>query len=598
VTVVDEERATSEHHIDIEVPERLVGLIIGLSAFAWQAVLVLRGYFWQDDFILVDRAATTPLDAGYLLAAHNGNVTPGGNLIVWLVTRLSPMNYHAAVVPVLVLQLLALVLAWRLLTGIFGTRWAVLVPFTVFAAAPMLLTSSLWWSQALETVPLVVAMLGALDAQARYLRTRRRRYAVAGVVWTFAGLLFWDKALLIPLVVFGLTALLAPPEPQHKAAGWALRRHWQLWVAYGALGVSYLIFYLTRTDTPNGLPSFGDLLALLGRMIGVSFLPGVLGGPWKAGEPYNTVWSFHATWVPVVVWVLTSAIVVGSIVLRRSRAALAWTLLFAYLVAIAGLLAIARLDQFGPGAGNDPRYVADAVPVAVLCGAFAFLRPEDEREPLDHKTLRWLRPAVAVVTAVFVLGTVLTATTALPQYSHADTKHYVQTVRDSTKPGMSYYDTGVPTYVMVPWFGSAARTSTVLGHLPNAPAFDAPSGDMRLIDGLGIPRPIELLSASPAQPGPVRDCGYAVHTEPVELPLTSTVDGTRLVVRVGYYSAKELTGSVQAGRSSHDVTFLSGLHVLYFVVDGPVDRVRLWHNGTDDTVCVSDALVGTPVPSS
>ncbi|TDQ05367.1 hypothetical protein [Labedaea rhizosphaerae] len=590
-TLVDDARPKTEQRPETEVPERLTALLVAFGAFTWQAVLVLRGYFWQDDFVLIDRAANQPLTGAYLFANHNGNITPGGNLLVWLVTKLAPVNYPVAVAPILVLHLLALFLAWRLLTAIFGTRWAVLVPFTAFALAPALLTSMLWWAQALETVPLVVALLGALLAQTRFLARGRKWHAVAAIAWTIGGLFFWDKALLIPLAVVGLTLLLSEAK--------RLRALWPLWAVYAILDLAYLIAYLSHTDGPGGIGSLDGVFLLIGKLIGNTFLPWSFGGPWTAAEPYTTVWAFSATWVPLAVGLLTVLVIAGSIVLRRSRAVLAWLVLAGYLLAIVALLAVARLPQFGPDAGNDPRYVADAVPMAVLCASFAFLRPADQVEPVEPRTLRWLRPTLAVVTAAFVLGTVVTAMTAWPQYSHAHAKDYVRTAQEALgrQPETTLYDTGVPQDVMVSWFGPIARTSTVLGHLPGVPAFDAPGGDLRMIDGLGIPRPIELVGAVPAPAGPVRDCGYAVGNEPTEVPLTSTKDGQRLVLRLGYYSAQQAPGSVQAGVTSQDVTFQAGLHVLYVVVDGPVAKVRLWHNNTGATVCVSDAVVGRPLPS-
>ena len=590
-TLVDDARPSTEQVVEIEVPERLAGLLIAFGAFAWQAVLVLRGYFWQDDFLLIHRAATQPLTGGYLFADHNGNVTPGGNLIVWLVTKLAPMNYPVAVAPILVLHLLALFLAWRLLTAIFGTRWAVLVPFTAFALAPLVLTSMLWWAQALETVPLVGALLGALLAHTRFLATGRKWWAVAALAWTVGGLFFWDKALLIPIAVFGLTVLLADRQ--------RLRALWPLWLIYAVVDIGYLINYLTHTSGPGAVGSLGGVFPLIAKLIGNTFLPWSLGGPWTAAEPYTTVWVFKATWVPLVVGVVAVLIIAGSIVLRRMRAVLAWAVLAVYLLAIVVLLAIARLPQFGPDAGNDPRYLADAVPIAVLCASFAFLRPADQIEPVEPKTLLWLRPALALVTAAFALGTVVTALTAWPQYSHTHAKDYVRTAQEALgrQPGTTLYDTGVPQDVMVSWFGPIARTSTVRGHLPGVPGFDQPGGDLRMIDGLGIPRPVELVGAVPAPAGPVRNCGYAVRNDPIEVPLTSTKDGQRLVLRLGYYSAQQAPASVQAGTTSQDVTFQAGLHVLYLVVDGPVAKVRLWHNNTGATVCVSDAVVGQPLPS-
>jgi hypothetical protein len=98
------------------------------------------------------------------------------------------------------------------------------------------------------------------------------RHAALGLTWTALGLRCWDKAVLVPIVVVGVTALRRPA---------AVRRYWPLWLGYLAVTGGYVAVYLTLTGRSGPVP-VGDVPALAGTMIGGTFLPGLLGGPWTA----------------------------------------------------------------------------------------------------------------------------------------------------------------------------------------------------------------------------------------------------------------------------------------------------------------------------
>lgn len=610
MSLVDQSRSETDDAPDDELgsrrwphPATWVALAIGLGALGWHSWVIVRGYFWQDDFALIEKAATTSLTPNYLLAPHNGNVMPAQNLFIWLVTKVAPMNWLAAVIPLLALHGIALVLLWRLLTLIFGARPALLIPFTMVALSPLVLMANSWWAQALETVPLLVTMLGALNAQVRYVRTGESVHAVNAVAWTVAGLLCWDKAVLIPIVLFGVTALLAPYRAEGTVVGWAARRFWRQWVAFVVLLGLYAAAYLTITAGTVGgeRPSATSLVELAQRMLAQSFLPGLFGGPWHAATLLPQSWSVTSVPVLAATWAVTGLIVVAALVLRRARAAWAWTLLVVYLLALVGLVAVARMAVLGSLIGGDPRYVADAVPVAALCLAFAFLRPlgdEAPRRGVDRATTRVLVLVGAAATIVFVIGTTVTVDRYGDQLAHREARHYVANLEQALaeNPNIVLYDTGVPPEIMLEWFGPEATASTVLGQLPSKPRFSRSAEDLRMVSAEGVPQPIELVEAAPAQPGPVPSCGFEVTRLPSIIPLTGQVRGNRLVVRMEYFSSREVLANVQAGPTSLDVKFLTGVHFLYLVVDGPVQQVRLWHNQADLTVCVTGMVVGKPLP--
>ncbi len=149
--------------------------------FLVHAWATLNGYFGQDDFILTYRAAhAAPYDLGFLFQDYSGHLQPGAFLLAWIVTAVAPLNHTVAVLPLLAVHAVTLWLCWRVLTRLFGRRWAILPPFAVFAASPLILFPTLWWAYAMQLFPLLLAMFAALHAHLRYLDGSRPRHAVAG----------------------------------------------------------------------------------------------------------------------------------------------------------------------------------------------------------------------------------------------------------------------------------------------------------------------------------------------------------------------------------------------------------------------------------
>ncbi|HEX2416847.1 MAG TPA: hypothetical protein VHJ83_01810, partial [Micromonosporaceae bacterium] len=100
-------------------PMIIVAVSLATVMTIWHAVVMLRGYFWQDDFLYVYRAATMPLFE-YLGQDYNGHFMPGQFLLAWMVTRWAPLNWEIAVLPLIAVQILGYVLFWRLLVRMFG----------------------------------------------------------------------------------------------------------------------------------------------------------------------------------------------------------------------------------------------------------------------------------------------------------------------------------------------------------------------------------------------------------------------------------------------------------------------------------------------
>ncbi|MCU1451538.1 MAG: hypothetical protein JWP02_3708 [Acidimicrobiales bacterium] len=583
---------------------------LGVVAVGWHGWATLRGYFTQDDFLYTYRAAQHSLGLHYLLQPYSGvHLMPGQFLLVWLTTWIAPLNHVVAVLPILLIQALTVVLFWRVLVRLFARNELLLLPFAAFALSPLIFVSTLWWAFSLQLSPLLAALFGAVDQHVHYLQSGERRHALLALAWVAAGLLFWEKAALIVLVLFGISVALYPVGGLARRVIGAVVRSWWSWTCYAALGCAYAILYVSSAQgAPSGSAiSVSQLfdtqaLGLARRMIVDVFLPGVFGAPWNANlGKVNTPSPIVAAAAVVVV----VAAVVTSVARRGRRAATAWLLLAAYLLCDVVLLAVTRLETFGQAIGSDPRFVADAVPIAALCGALAFLRLKHEPKPPTpppRSAPPWTsnHTVPLACAAVLAVGAVVTTWMSTPLHQNAAGRRFVASATSAVEhnPTMVLFDGGVPEEVMSPLFGPDSRVSRVIGITRPHPRFDQPTEALLELDPGGIPRPVSLQYTTRGVAGSVKDCGYAVGGQPTQVNLESRVTGTHLVARLAYYTGKPGDGLISIGPETRIVHFVSGgVRALYLVVDGPFSSFTLITT-ENNVVCLTAADVGVPVPTA
>jgi hypothetical protein len=544
---------------------RTAALLVAAVPFLVHAWVALHGYFGQDDFIITYRAGhADPLDFGFLLQDYNGHLMPGAFLLAWLETAIAPLNYTVAVLPLLVMHGVALWLFWRVLVRLVGHRWSVLPPFAVLAASPLILTPTIWWAYGLQFLPLLVVMGAAILAHLRYLE--RGDHAFHSLLWTLGGMLFFEKAALFAGILFCVTVL------RGDTVGEALVRHWQVWTAHLALLAGYATLYFGFVDSQSAAsPVPASAVAeFASRSVFDTFLPGLIGGPFTASGTTQAV--------------RIVAVVVAVVVVVLSRKVLPWLFLAGYLAVDLVLVAITRLPQLGPGVGADPRYLADAVPIAVLCLAFAFKDRRDRRSPM-----------VAVAVVLVVAG-VFSFLRLAPAMQFREARDYVATARAAfaEQPHIMLYDAAVPSSVIIEWFLGDNLASRVVGLLPEEPRFDQPAEALYQLDDRGRPQPITKLDdAVHGERGPAPDCGHLVTQEPVRIQLTGMAYGRR-VLKLGYYTGDTGDGVIAVGDTRVPVRFEEGLHVLYVVVTGTYTYVEVSRNLDIQPLCVTDLEIGTP----
>ncbi len=166
---------------------------------AWKAQFLSHLYFRQDDFHDLDLAVEHPFTWSYLTYIGSGHLIIGLRAIAWLLVRTAgTYNWALASAVSMVFVVAADVAALRLLRDLFGERPAILVPFGIYLLTPLTMPDLGVWSSAIESVPLQLAIFMAISAHLRYVQSGSSPHLVGAAFWVAFGLVFFEKALVLP----------------------------------------------------------------------------------------------------------------------------------------------------------------------------------------------------------------------------------------------------------------------------------------------------------------------------------------------------------------------------------------------------------------
>ena len=569
----------------------------------WRAVLLARGYFTQDDFLMLTLGAR-PLSLDLLLQDYSGHLFPGGFLFAWANTHLAPLDWTLAVVEIVVLQLIASALAWLVLCRLVPGSWWRLAVLSVYLFCPLALWPTQWWAVAIQYLPISIFLFLATWALLHRLQENSRWSGPLVVLATAAGLLFQERAVLYP-VVLGFVAVAFAEAVGPRRIVVALRSHLVVWVPLVALIVGYVMAHRALAPIDSASPgSAAASVELVGNFLARNAVPGFVGGPWA--DPGASTIVTPTTWAVALGW--TVLVVVVALTLYRSPSAVwGWLLLLVYTLADAVLLFGGRTGpDFGEALGLIPRYSADIVPVLVVslglvARAATSAAPFPEATPA-RSPRRWALPT-AVALGYLASAAISTAVVAPHSYNEDD-RAYVQGLRAGLRadPQVVVFDGRPPDNVMVSWFDDDARISTVVGIAPEEPVFDLPSYALRMVDPAGRLRSINIVGAVADEPPRDRTCGHRVTANgSTQVRLAEPTGSGKQVARITFYTAAEgfLVVSTTAGEAS--VPLRQDLSVADVVVEGPVDELALRLEGPSDApedavVCVVGVLVGFPTP--
>lgn len=577
-------------------------VVLILAQLAFRAWVLYPSWFFLDDYNLLNDAQDSGLDLAYLFAPYNGHLMPASRLIAWTVADAGTMNWALAATITLLLQAMASAGALWMLVSLFGVRWSILAPLTIYLTSAMTVPALVWWAAALNQVALQAAFFFAVGAWVSYLRGRQRRWLLATLGATAFGLLFYVKAtLLFPVLAYVALAYFASGSVRQRLVAVA-RRDWQAALAAACLLGGYVGYYLIHVDQPFTDTTRSVVAEIADSMIGTAFVSGAVGGPWRwdllapptayANPPG---WAVHVSWVVAVLVVLYAF-------LRRHRTLRAWLLLAGYLAGLFALLVTSRAPSFGRVIGLEYRYLTDAACVLALCVGLAFLPLRGAVEASAPRLEPLLRPRVppvgwaVLVLVVAVSGVYSSATYARFWHHDNASDEYVHNLEaDLRAQGVvDLVDQPVPDKVMSHLAAPDNTTRRFVSLLSDRASFPETASRLAVVGPDGTLRQALIGPGVVSLPGPRIDCGWPVRSGGRTIDLQGAAFPWEWWLRIGYLGSQDSAVTVLAGESRVETNVEAGLNSLYVKVKGSFDTVRIDGLAPGTTLCVDTIEVGQP----
>ncbi|BDY27511.1 hypothetical protein [Mycolicibacterium mageritense] len=579
------------------VPRAAAALIV--AHLVVRGVVAFGGYFYWDDLILVGRAGTQNLlSPSYLFDDHDGHVMPAAFLVSGAITRLAPFSWVWPAVSLVVLQALASLALLRALWVILGWRPVLLVPLTFALFTPLAIPGFAWWAAGLNTLPMQSALAWVCADAILLVRTRQPRYAVAGVVVYFGGLLFFEKAAVIPFVAFAVVALLG-----YVTGSFGVREVWRrglrLWLACLALTVAWIGVYLIVVDQKRWSFDVAMTGELLGRSFTHGIVPGLVGGPWAWQR-----WAPASPWAtpPASVMVLGWVVVIAAVALALARKQRIWPVLavaLGYAVACQIPIYLMRSSRFTAlELAQTLRYLPDLVVVLALLAAVGFCAPNRTSPRLDASRAR---TAVAVAVAVlFVMSSLYSTATFLRVWRDSPVPSYLNNARAglAATSDAPLLDQEVDPLILQRVAFPENLASHMFALAQPRPEFASATTDLRMFDRAGTLLPAQVTWVRTIVEGPAPNCGYLIQPDfPVRMPLDGPLLPADWTAEINYLANSDgsLTMALSEGPEAK-VPVRPGLNRVFVRLPGAGDAITVRANTAALSVCISPGPVGFLAP--
>ncbi|WP_163737829.1 hypothetical protein [Mycobacterium gallinarum] len=570
-----------------------------------RAVLAFSGYFYWDDLILIGRAGTQNLlSPGYLFDDHDGHVMPAAFLVAGGITRLAPLQWFLPALSLIVLQLLASLALLRALHVILGWRPVLLVPLTFALFTPMAVPGFAWWAAALNSLPMLAALAWVCGDAVLLVRTGNQRYAVTGLLVFVGGLLFFEKAAVIPFVAFAVAALLAyVTGTGSPMTVW--RSGVRLWVSSLAVTAAWVAVYLAVVDQKRWTLDWSMTWDLLARSVTHGIVPGLVGGPWdwQRWAPASP-WGTPPVTVMVLGWVVLAAVVALTVV-RKRRIGAVWLVAVGYAVACQIPIYLMRSSQFTAlELAQTLRYLPDLVVVLALLAAVGLCAPNREgTEWLDASRAR--TGVIVVAVTAFVASSLYSTATFLTSWRDNPAQPYLQNAEAglaaaAQRSSAAMLDQEVDPLVLQRVVGPENLASHMFALLQDRPEFGSATTDLRMLDSSGRLVDAKVTWVRSIVEGPQPQCGYLVQPDfPVRMPLDGPLLPADWTAEINYLANSDgsLTMSLTEGVEVK-VPVHPGLNRVFVRLPGAGDAIDVSANTAALSVCIASGPVGFVAPTS
>ncbi|RYP84948.1 hypothetical protein EKO23_14405 [Nocardioides guangzhouensis] len=580
-----------------------------VAQLAFRAWAISGSWFQFDDFAWLS-IVTSADSPRFLLEGYGGHLMPAGFALTWLLREhFDPLDHTPEALVLLGLQALASVGCFRLLRSMFGDRWFTLTCLAVYLFSAVSLPAYLWWAAGINQLPLQVAFFFGLTAHLEYLRSRRRRHAVWAALWLVAGLLFYEKTLLVGLayviLAFGWFCSGTPLE--------RIRRLWRDYtfgvVLYAVLAIAYVAAYVAfGLNFEPGEANRTPLIPVLSKMVGEAYATGVTGGPltWTEAGPIGSV-ADPSQLVVAAAWLFIGLVVYHGWKTRPGSLR-AWSLPVTFLLANLLLVTAGRASLVGSIIGLEYRYQTELAAVTAVALGLAFLPLRGAVEGVsevrhDAAASDLERPAVVALLTVLVSTLALYSSYQFADDWNSDTRSrdYFTSVHDELKSGdepVPLIDLGVPLDIMWAYRYPENTYSHVFGVYADKTAYpDAATDRIYVFDNDGRLAPAGMTDVRRAKTADGKGCITRIDDQGT-IELDGPVVGQGWWLRLGYSSPEPGIARLTLGDRVVQTRLDGGLHALYVNAgsETPYYDIPMTVAGVDGEVCITELTIGLPEP--
>lgn len=613
--------APARHATATPIQHRILAVVVAAQA-GWIAYLCTRGWFYQDDFTLLSQAVHRGLSLGYLKQPFNGHLAPGVRLTFWILAHTSRLHYGPTIALRVVLQAIATILLFWLLTTVSRSRTVALVITTVYSVSPLLVPGTLWLASSTNLLPAQICVLIVYLAHLRHVESGELRWSLVAGVALLVGVCFWEKTAVtaLLLVILSLGWLLSG-SLRRRLMG--LLRDWRGWIlTLAPLGAftAYFFSHNYGSSTYDLPPRAG--LHLIWLQWGHSLWPAVIGAPWRwlsGGETFTGVADPRLATV-ILGQCAFAALVVAGWWRNRWRGLLAWSLPLVAVAVGEVLIGLSRYTAFGDLPGLQFSYAFDlAVPVALAVGLALRARTPIDTVPaepvpaerLPPEATRWPRLRLVAGVACVALAASSAVVSALAwtsRWHDSPAKTYVGSILTGlrgTGSSANLFDTGVSPRVL-PSVSPNRNLSDLLSVTNVHVVFDRGLPQPQLVTDSGQIVPATFTSVAEQVGGPNAFCPTLVHgTTSISVALEPTVAPGAYFLRIEYFeqrpalvtvTVRNATGQSVGLRGDPTVDFDQQLGVVLLPLrPGSPQRVNFASRSEATNVCMSKVTIGSPV---
>ncbi|GEE01047.1 hypothetical protein nbrc107696_14930 [Gordonia spumicola] len=543
-----------------------------------RAWLVLRGDFYGDDLILIGQASTHDiLSWDFLGVSDDGHLMPAAYLLGGISTVIAPVQWWLPAVTLVVLQLIAALAVWRAIRIIApDARGGALISFAFYLFVPMTVTSYVWWSTGLSTLPFQAALAYVVGTAVVLVRDRptgaRATRLTIGAAGAFAaGLLFFEKSFVIAPVAFVVAVLAARASSDGSPIAAAFGRARWLWAAMGALVVAWGGVFAATASFGDG-HSMSQTVRLVWRTVNNGIVPSFTGGPWLWDR-----WAPSAPtgstpiWMIVLGWLILVTLVVLTVRARRGVVAV-WAFVAVYAVGVQFPTMWLRSGAFTSlELAQTLQHLPDTALVLALGFALIAAAPSSGgTHAVKVAPDRRLAVAAVAASAVFVLSSMVGTASFSQSWRDDPTGAYLANARQAMadNAGHVMFDQQLPIEVLLPVAYPDNQLSHVFGRLRDRPDFGVVTDRLVVLDSTGraVPGGVTRARTIAESRGTCRAPGIG---GPQVLRLDGPLFDIMWTVQLGYCA--NIDGQIELGLDGGEpvrVDVEAGLHVVYVRVDG------------------------------